>query len=138
MTATLQNKGAKVQAAVNNSSLYYYVLYRSKSASGADSAAVDTLVYDASGSSTLYLEDVPAVGVWYYRVYRFFAPGSSQTDIYRNEWSRVDFTGKPVGPSISSLTNYPAYVQVAWASDTDGLAYIVERAPDSSEAWTPL
>jgi hypothetical protein len=129
-SAPIVNRGDRVQCQVDRISDYYYILYRSKYASGPDTAAVDTLWY--SDAATL-LVDTPPIGTWYYRVQRIPTFTSTGTAIYRTLSTRIDFTGKPVGPPVTGLSVYPSRIDIFFTQDPEGLAYILERSVDGKD-----
>ena len=132
LSVAIVNRGDHVQAGIDRYPGYYFVLYRSKSASAtaADTLAVDTLAYQDTGSA---LTDVPGVGAWYYRVYRVPEGNSGDGEISRSAAIRIDFTGKPVGPAVLSLSVGPTRVDIGILPDPDALAYILERSGDGKE-----
>jgi hypothetical protein len=129
-TAAVVNRGDRVQCQVERNSNYYYILFRSAGAGGADTAAVDTLWY--SDAATL-LVDIPPIGTWYYRVQRIPAFPIVESQIFRSASTRIDFTGKPAGPAIAYLNVYSSRIDISFTLDPDGLAYILERSPDGKD-----
>lgn len=131
-TAVVVNRGDRVQCQVERLPDYYYILFRSKSASGSDTGAVDTLWY--SDAATL-LVDTPPIGTWYYRVQRIPSFPGAGSQVYRSASTRVDFTGKPVGPAVMYLQVYSTRIDIAFTLDPEGLAFILERSVDGKD-WT--
>ena len=132
LSATFVNRGTRVE--VTSETMYnaYSVLYRSKFSTGKDSVAVDTLLATENPNRLI---DIPEVGAWYYRVERYSTNPDGANVIYRSEITRIDFTGKIPGPSISSLTVYAPYIVVAIQGDLEALAYILERSKDGEKDW---
>ncbi|MDQ3000007.1 MAG: hypothetical protein M3Y08_01910 [Fibrobacterota bacterium] len=110
-----------------------FFLYRKAQATAGDSIVVDSLV-DGDGNDRL--SDKPPLGTWYYRVYRQVKPFGSSHTIGRSDQVRIDFTGKPVGPPITSLILNGGGIDVVLITDPEALAYVLERSPDTSESWT--
>jgi hypothetical protein len=129
-TAAIVNRGDRVQCQVERLSDFYYILFRSKTASGPDTAAVDTLWYSDAASM---LVDTPPIGAWYYRVQRIPAFPGNGSPIYRSASTRIDFTGKPAGPAVTSLNVYSSRIDITFTLDPDGLAYILERSMDGKD-----
>jgi hypothetical protein len=139
LSATLLNKGDHVEATV--ASVYasyssFQILYRSKYSSGKDSVAVDT-VAGTPYSTGPKLEDKPPVGTWYYHVEQVPADPAG-TSKYRSALSRIDFTGKRVGPSLQSVQVYGGYIAVTWIAEPDFPATILERSQEGKGGWTAI
>ncbi|MDB5102778.1 MAG: hypothetical protein JWP91_467 [Fibrobacteres bacterium] len=132
LDAVIVNRGDRVQSNINRSPDYFHVLYRSKSPGGLDTLAVDTLEFSNPSSD---LEDIPPPGIWYYRVVRYLTAPYDNGTVYRSVSTRIEFTGKPVGPSVVSLTVYAMRIDIGIIPDPDGLAVILERSADGKD-WT--
>lgn len=130
--ASIVNRGNRVLAQMDHNADYYYVLFRSKSATGPDTLAVDTLRYSDFSQE---LSDVPPVGTWYYRVIEYPTNQNNGNGGYRSSYVRIEFTGKPAGPAIASLTVGSARIDITLNLDPEALAYILERSVDA-KAWT--
>lgn len=138
MAAQLSNRGDRVEVRFSSGYPYgrIYVLYRSAHPAGRDSVAVDTVVAPSWTSTEIVLRDAPAPGTWYYRVMDTTPPDDNGI-LYRSDLLRVEFTGRTVGPAIVSLTPTYRHVAVAFQSDSESVAYILERAPDSGD-WAAV
>lgn len=131
--APMINLGAAgVEATITPMDKARFHLIRSGHKDGSDSLVVDSL---APSDTRITLKDKPPLGTWYYRVVRLEKPSTFSNTIYRTALVEIDFTGKPVGPSIKTLTNYAAGIEVTFPNTPDAIAYVVERSPDTSKAW---
>lgn len=138
MDARIVNQGDRVEAAPEFSmDGVTYVLYRSAHPAGRDSTPVDTLRYSHFSSFLPSLMDRPPVGIWYYRLIGY--PGQDFTgEEFRSPIVRIEFNGQPAGPEIFSATIQSAYVTITFRSASNAIAYVLERAPDGSGAWTTI
>lgn len=136
LPVSIVNKGGSgVEAAIEPKDDARYVLFRSRNPDGSDSVAVDSL---AETDTRVVLKDRPPLGTWYYRVVRFDKPSAFNHSIYRTDLVRIDYTGNRVGPEIKTVTNYTGGIEVVFAYSPDAVAYVVERSPDTAEAWTTV
>jgi hypothetical protein len=136
LSAPIRNLGEKgVRAELPYPPSRLSVLYRSSSANGADSLAVDSI---APSDTTLLLRDMPPKGAWYYRAYTYPKPVDPNYAISRTAWVRIDYSGKTVGPAITRLDLLGMGIDVRFAFDPDAIAYILERSPDTSGIWTVI
>jgi hypothetical protein len=134
LPTSIVNRGAQgVEATIEPRPDTWYRLYRSRNQDGSDSIAVDSL---SASDTRIVLKDMPPLGTWYYRAVRFEKPGISSGTILRTELTRIDYTGRPAGPEIRSITNYGGGVEVIFGHSPDAVAYVVERSPDTSNAWS--
>ncbi|MEO6097169.1 MAG: hypothetical protein ABIW76_16425 [Fibrobacteria bacterium] len=126
------NRGDHVTAKMDRLPDYYHVLYRARTATGLDTLAVDTLRYSDGDSE---LKDTPPVGTWYYRVVRKAANENGGSGLYRSQTTRIEFTGKKVGPTIVGLVVGTSYIDISITFEPEALACIFERSQDG-KAWT--
>lgn len=134
MDARLVNRGDRIEIVIPSPAFdAFYVLFRSPHPGGKDSVAVDT-VLPQQFSSLPPLVDRPEPGTWYYRAYgyRNQNPGS---ETYRSEIQRVEYSGKPVGPAITSISAGSTQITLYFGSDPMALAYILERTPGATTDW---
>lgn len=133
LATSIVNMGSPgVEAAIEPRADAWFRLFRSEHPDGSDSIAVDSLF---ESDTRVILRDKPSLGTWYYRVVRFEKPSLSSNTILRTDLIRIDYTGKPVGPEIKSVTTYGGGVEILFAYSPDAVAYVVERSPDTSKAW---
>lgn len=138
LTARISNRGDRIEATIPSPSTgLAYVLFRSAHPAGRDSQAVDTAYYNSFASVVPTLHDMPDTGTWYYRVEARRTETQSQEQ-YRSELTRVEFTGKPVGPDIQQITVQSTYVNIVYSGTADALAFVLERSPDAGSEWTPV
>ena len=124
------NRGDRVQCQVERIPNYFHILFRSESASGEDTGAVDTLWY--SGSTSI-LTDVPPLGNWYYRVRMVPTSLTGGSGMYRSSSTRIEFTGKLAGPAVTAINAYATRIDIAFTTDPEALAYVLERSGDGTD-----
>jgi hypothetical protein len=134
LEASIVNRGeAGVEATISPNANASFALYRSRRADGSDSVLADSI---SVGDSRVRMLDKPGLGTWFYRVRRFDKPSGQSHYIFRSELVRIEYTGKPVGPAITFISDLPGGLKVILANDPEALAYVLERSEDTSGDWS--
>lgn len=130
---SVKNLGTDVQVTLQNplgTASAHYVLYRNTSESKDGKTAVDS-AYEGQGSFGLLLGDAPEKpGTYWYWVEA--ADGRGRTSARSNP-HRVEFTGRPRGPSIQQVYSQGTHVRVTFQSNQLGGTFVLERAADTAK-----
>jgi len=132
---TIENLGDKIASVVTRDSIYSYYLWRSDYSTMEDSILVDSLI--GNDPSKTEVEDVPAIGTYYYWVERKDAPWERGDNIYRtNVSSAMVFTNNWPGPVLSfysfDVDNNPMNIQARIVSNTYYDVVIFQRTADTN------